>query len=393
MQTKKTLLFHDSFIHRSGTERVNINIANILKADIATAIWSGNSYEAYELGYHGKVFELFRRIYGGWISYVRMKWAFLFSRKITKNYDRVIFSNEALTAMHRVKSGTETLYYAHSLPHVLFEGRAEYMKSVPFFFHEFYVIALWLRKKLYLYEIRKVAKIMTNSRMNQEWLVRWSGRNDITIVYPPVNMYRFHPKKIKESFFIQEHNNVESLLEKEIKDYYISPSRLKENKWVEKIVHAFIHMPEKNLIVLYNPYDSEKASIMQMARGYNNIFFYYEPSDIGIAKIIASSVATISLAKDENFSMVSIESMACGIPMISVNEWALKETIIDNKTGILLQKDYTVYNLMNAIRDMTPERSLMMKNACIERARAFSLERFSLELQKFLESPTWEKKL
>ena len=385
MQKKRSLIFHDSFTNRSGTERVNINIANILEWDIATTIWSSNSYEAYELGYHGKVYELFHKMYGGWIGYVRMKWAFFFSRKITKNYDRVILSNEALTAMHRVKSGAETLYYAHSLPHELFGGHAEYMKNVPFFFHEFYEFAHWLRKKLYLYEIRKVGKIMTNSRMNQEWLIRWSGRNDIKIIYPPVNMLRFHAQKVKEPFIVQEHNNVESSLEKEIQDYYVSSSRLKEKKCIDRIIHAFIHMPEKNLIILYNPDDSEKISSMRMASGHNNIFFHHEPSDVRIAKVIASAVATISLAKDENFSLVSIESMSCGIPMISVNEGVHKETILHNKTGILLRKDYTVYDIMDAIRDMTPEKSLKMKDACIERAKDFSLEKFSLELNKFLE--------
>lgn len=259
------------------------------------------------------------------------------------------------------------------------------MKAVPFFFHEFYIIVFWLRKKLYLYEIKKVPKIMTNSRMNQEWLMRWSRRNDIMIVYPPVNMLRFHPQKIKIPFVIQEHNNVESLLEKEVKNYYISSSRLKEKKCVDKIIHAFSHMPEKNLIVLYNPNDNEKIALMKMASGHNNIFFYHEPSDIRIAKIIASSVATISLAKDENFSMVSIESMACGVPMISVDEGAHKETITNNKTGILLRADYTVYDVMDAVRYMTPERSLSMQNACIEKAKDFSLERFSSELQKNLE--------
>ncbi len=79
--------------------------------------------------------------------------------------------------------------------------------------------------------------------------------------------------------------------------------------------------------------------------------------------------------------------------MISVNEWALKETIINNKTGILIKKDYTIYNLMDAIRDMTPEKSLTMKDACVERARDFSLERFSFELRKYLDSSTWDKKL
>ena len=48
---------------------------------------------------------------------------------------------------------------------------------------------------------------------------------------------------------------------------------------------------------------------------------------------------------------------------------------------------------MDAIRDMTPEKSLSMKAACIERARDFSLERFSLELQKYLGSSTSQKKL
>jgi hypothetical protein len=230
MQTKSTLIFHDSFIHRSGRERVNITLANILGGDIATTIWSVNSYDPYELGYHGKIIELFRKLYGGWIGYVRMKWAFFVSRKITKNYNRVILSNEALTAMHRIRHGTEVVYYAHSLPHELFEGREEYMKAVPFFFHEFYAIALWFRKKLYLYEIRRVPKIMTNSQMNQKWLMRWSGRTDISILYPSVNLLRFHPEKVKIPFTIQEHSNVESTIERELKDYYISPSRLKEKK-------------------------------------------------------------------------------------------------------------------------------------------------------------------
>jgi glycosyltransferase involved in cell wall biosynthesis len=384
MDKKTTLLFHDTFIHRSGTERVNINIANILEADIATAIWSANSYEAYELGYHGKVFELFRRFYSGWIGFIRMKWAFLFSRNITKNYKRIIFSNEALTALHRVMPWTETIYYAHSLPHELFDGHSEHMKSVPLFFHEFYVISHWLRKILYIYELRKVEKIITNSKMNQEWLIKWSRRSDIIVIYPPVNALRFHPVKIKTPFLIQEHNNVESVIEKEIKDYYISPSRLKKNKWVDKIIHAFMHMPDKYLIILYNPNDSEKQVLMNMARGCNNIFFHHESSDMGMAKIIANSVATLSLAKDENFSLVSIESMACGIPMISVDDGAVKESITQGKTGILLPKEFTVYNVIDAVIALSPEKSLSMQAGCLERTRDFSLERFSVELRSYM---------
>lgn len=194
------------------------------------------------------------------------------------------------------------------------------MSDVPFFFHEFYAFALTLRKYLYLYELRKVGKIVTNSQSNKEWLMKWSKRNDVYVIYPPVNNQRYRPTKIKTSFSVEEHNNVESVIKKEISDYYVSLSRLEKEKRIDRIVHAFIHMPEKNLIVFYNDQDSEKQSVMHMARGYNNIFFLRETSDLKVAKILASAIASIVLAHKESFGSVAIESMSCGIPVIAVDE-------------------------------------------------------------------------
>ena len=254
------------------------------------------------------------------MGFFRMKWGFFWSRHITKNYDRVILSNEAITALHLIKKGTQTVYYAHSLPHELFDKRREYMKKILFFFHEFVIVTLWMRKRLYIYELRKVQKIITNSQMNQKWLMEWSGRTDIEVIYPPVNMLRFRPAKEKTSFIVQEHNNVESLLEREVHDYYISLARLTIPKRIDRIIHAFIHTPEKNLIILYNPYDTAIEYYMQLARGYSNIFFHHEPSDLKLVKIISSAVASIAVSKNEDFGMVAIESMACGIPVIAVDE-------------------------------------------------------------------------
>lgn len=140
------------------------------------------------------------------------------------------------------------------------------MQNVPFFFHEFYAFVLFIRKMMYLYELRKVGKIATNSEMNKIWLSQWSKRQDICVIYPPVNTLRFRPVKKKLPFIIIEHSNVVSTIEKTVNDYYISFSRLEKSKRVDRIVHAFIHMPEKNLIVLYNKHDTEKQVIMQMAR-------------------------------------------------------------------------------------------------------------------------------
>jgi glycosyltransferase involved in cell wall biosynthesis len=301
MIQKKTLVFHDTFITRSGAEKMNISIANILEADIATAIWSTHCYNPSDMGYHGKIQEIFQKVNRGWVSFFLMKWRFFWSKKITKGYERVVVSNEAITAIHRVKKGTETIYYAHKLPHELFDGRKEYMRNVPFFFHEFYAIALFIRKYLYLYELRKVGKIFTNSEMNRKWLMEWSKRDDIRILYPPVNTLRYHPAKKKTTFVVQEHNNVESVIEKEIDNYYISLSRLESEKRVDRIIHAFIHMPDKYLIVFYNSQDTEKQNLMHMARGYNNIFFHEAKSSMELTNIIGSSVASLALCHNEDF--------------------------------------------------------------------------------------------
>ncbi len=320
------------------------------------------------------------------MGFLRMKWGFLWSRHITKNYNRIILSNEAITAIHFMKKGTQTFYYAHSLPHELFDQKKEYMRKILFFFHEFYSIALWLRKRLYIYELRKVQKIVTNSRTNQKWLTEWSGRTDIEVIYPPVNTLRFRPAKEKVSFMVQEHNNVESILEREVHDYYISLARLTLPKRIDRIIHAFIHTPDKNLIILYNPYDTDREYYMQLARGYNNIFFHHESSDLKLTKILSSAVASIAVSKDEDFGMVAIESMACGIPVIAVDEGGYKETVIHEKTGILLPNEFTVYNIIDAVKAMTPTKSLSMKQACIERAFEFSLDGFTTKIQKALET-------
>lgn len=135
-----------------------------------------------------------------------------------------------------------------------------------------------------------------------------------------MNTLRFRPVKNKLPFIIEEHSNVESMLKKEISEYYVSFARLSEKKRIDKIIHAFIHMPEKNIIILYNPEDPEKERLMKMAMGCNNIFFYHEKSDMKMAQIIASSIASIAVAKDEDFGSVATESMSCGIPVISVDE-------------------------------------------------------------------------
>jgi glycosyltransferase involved in cell wall biosynthesis len=383
MSQKKTLLLHDTFLKRGETERMNISIATIYKGDIATSIWSTHSYDPEDLWYHGKIIEVFREYHRGWLGWIRMKLAFFFAWKLIRSYERLIFSGETLSAFRIAKPWTETLYYAHSLPYFLFDGRKEYVKTIPFFYHEFYHLALWFRKRLYISDVRKIAKVATNSEHNKKLLTKWTGRTDIDVIYPPVNMLRFRPVKEKVPYVMQEHSNVETTLEREIKDYYVSAVRLTENKQVDKVVHAFVHMPQKNLIVYYSPHDPSVEAVMKVASGSHNIFFINEPLEMRRSNILANAVASIAVAKYEDFWVVAVESMACGIPVIAVNNGGFPETLVPEKTGHLLPVDFTVYQLMEAVEMMTPERSLSMREDCIERARFFALDTFASYMQNY----------
>jgi len=83
--------------------------------------------------------------------------------------------------------------------------------------------------------------------------------------------------------------------------------------------------------------------------------------------------------------MVAIESMACGVPVIGVDEGGIRETVIDGKTGILISAEAPKKELIQAVRKLDAETARAMKDACIERASEFSLESFEkIVREKFL---------
>jgi len=58
--------------------------------------------------------------------------------------------------------------------------------------------------------------------------------------------------------------------------------------------------------------------------------------DNEMARLYSASLATIFTPHLEPFGLVSLESMACGTPVLGVAEGGLRETILHDKTGFLL---------------------------------------------------------
>lgn len=104
-----------------------------------------------------------------------------------------------------------------------------------------------------------------------------------------------------------------------------------------------------------------------------------------LPRYVASAIAVIFIAKNEDFGMVALESMSCGVPVIGVNEGGIKETVIDGETGILISPWAPIDELKTAVRNLDRARADSMRDACIARAEQFSLKHFEKTIrEKFL---------
>lgn len=119
----------------------------------------------------------------------------------------------------------------------------------------------------------------------------------------------------------------------------------------------------------------------------NNITALESPNDDRLISLIQWAIATLYIPVDEDFGMSPVESMACGTPVIGVSEWGLLETVIDGKTGKLIEimnDEFWIISLKQVVKNAQKEEWEGMRDDCIVRAREFSLEKFSESLHKFL---------
>ena len=303
-------------------------------------------------------------VFKKWLRHIKLKLAFLFKTKFLKDYNTVIFSGDCISAVRNCRKDTKKIYYCHTPPRYLFDLRESYLKKVPLILRPIFDIISYIFKKMYKYDLSKIDLILTNSKNTQSRIQEFLWYNS-TILYPPVDLEEF-------KYLWQE-------------DYYLSFARLSDAKRVERIVKTFQSLPDKKLVIIYGENDPQKNMIFDMVKWYKNIEMVTLPWNIGFKEYVWKCIATLYIPIDEDFWMSPVESMSAGKPVIWVNDGWLKESIIDGETGILIDKEARVEDLIDAIRVITPEKALEMRENCENRAKDFSLENFEKQLKDYIQ--------
>jgi glycosyltransferase involved in cell wall biosynthesis len=108
-------------------------------------------------------------------------------------------------------------------------------------------------------------------------------------------------------------------------------------------------------------------------------------NDFEMSKIYSQAQATLCLGVKEPFGLSAVESMACGTPVIAVNEGGFRETVVDGKTGFLIKRDPRVLaqTLLKFIKNKKLSEGFT-KDSVKRATTKFTWERHNQSLEKTL---------
>ncbi len=363
MQTENrfnALVVHDAFAFKGGGERVAVALCEGLGSDLAFGEHHRDSFDLSGLKGNRIDLDAGSRV-PVWRTLKRFH-AFGIKTRFLKQYDAVIYSGQnAPLAVFQHRKG-KNIYYCHTPPRSLYdlkEYRLLTLSPAKRCAHGAYN---FLFQPIYEAALRRMDVMVANSQNVQKRIQHYLSLPS-RIVHPPCDTQRFAWQGQG--------------------DYYLSTARLDPLKRVDRIVKAFLKMPDKRLVVAST--GPQAAQLRSLAAQAKNIVFTGSVNEAEWLNWMGNAIATLYIPKEEDFGLSPVESMAAGKPVIGVAEGGLLETVLPGKTGTFLPADPDPQAIANAVSEMTAERAHSMRAACEERARLFDREVFLQKMRAILE--------
>lgn len=253
------------------------------------------------------------------------------------------------------------ILYCHCPPRYVYDQRDFYRSGVPLYVRPIFDLLVHSIRKRYQNSVKRMDRVIANSS-NVSRRLKDYFNIDAEVIYPPCSITAVYTPGSQ--------------------DYYLSLARHDKLKRVDMIINAFRKMPEKKLVVASG--GIETGRLKRLAAGSENIEFTGWLEDGKLRNLIANCRATIYIPRNEDFGMAPVESMAMGKPVIGVAEGGMLETVIDADTGILINENCGIEDIMSGCCKMTADLALDLRNRCTERAARFSTNRFLRDMDNVL---------
>lgn len=353
----KIAIFHDYFGAIGGGEKLVLMLAKNLNADVITTDLNIESIK--KMGYSDT-----HIISLGKTSNIpplkQISASFLFATcDFSKKYDFFIFSGN--WAHFAARKHKPNLYYCHTPTRAFYDLYNTFLKRQPFFISIFFRAWVGFHRPISEYYMSHVCKIVTNSKNTSKRIEKYFHR-DAQVIYPPVDTSKFACKGYG--------------------DFWLSVNRLYPEKRVEIQIEAFKKLPEEKLIIVggYSKGDHAQSYAKTIVNNLPaNVRVLGEVSETELLDLYSQCRGFICTAMDEDFGMTPVEAMASGKPVVAVNEGGFRETVINGKTGILVEAE--IQSIIKAIRYVSQDPS-SYQSECLKRASTFDISTFESAMKK-----------
>lgn len=278
-------------------------------------------------------------------------------------YDIVISHTASFAKGVKVPENVLHICYCHTPTRYLWEDN--YLKEAPHYpaFLKIFIKPLIKILRRWDYNVsQRVNYFIANSNNISSKIKKIYNRDSI-VIYPGINTKKFYIDGVKN-------------------DYYLAVGRLLFYKHFDLTIKVFNKLGLPLKIIGSGP---DKDRLKKMAN--KNIEFVGRVDDDSLRKYYSKARALI-FPQDEDFGLVPLEAMACGTPVIAYFSGGVKETIINEKTGLFFYKQ-TEKDLEDSIRkfeitkdNFNPE---VIRNHALNFNEKIFKEKFKNAIIKFYE--------
>ncbi len=276
-------------------------------------------------------------------------------------YDLILSSSHAVAKGVLTHSDQLHISYVHTPIRYAWDLYFEYLKNsglnsgLKGFFAKYFLhkIRIWD-----LISTNRVDYFIANSRYIASRIKKIYGRAS-DVIYPPVDTDKFEAKENKDEF-------------------YLTVSRLVPYKKVDVIVEAFSQINRKLVLIGDGP-DMDKIK----SKAKKNIEILGYQSNETIKHMMQNAKAFIFAAK-EDFGIAPVEAQACGTPVICYGNGGVRETVIDNVSGVYFYEQ-SVESLLGALDRFEHNVDKFDPSFIRRNSLRFSRKRFEEEIKTYIE--------
>lgn len=167
----------------------------------------------------------------------------------------------------------------------------------------------------------------------------------------------------------------------------ISVGRLHPSKGFDFIIKSIGHIPEKcrPLLSIISDLSDDRylTNLRNIANEYHVNCEFISVRAEDMPDIYNSAMLTLYAPVMEPLGLVSLESMACGVPVVGVSEAGVRETVIHGETGLLTERDSVEFSeaILSLITN-DHERERMGEVGIIYAEKNWSWEKSTETLEK-----------